>query len=183
MRPSFIATMTLLAGCGGSTAPGNAPTSRADSGAASDVSSDASSYTSSANGLCAISASNYDQSCAVDSDCTMITSGDYCSKICLCGGSAINVGAVAQFDADFAKTPIGSGALDPLECFCPLEGPACCRAGACTTSCSSRSDTLPACADAGGTCMASNVACGQSGPPNACAYADETCCIAPASMK
>ena len=68
-----------------------------------------------------ISASNYDESCNVDSDCQEVTSRDYCSAGCLCGGSAINVGAVAQFKADVSKTPLGSGALRsprvPMCCF------------------------------------------------------------------
>ena len=63
------------------------------------------------SGRCMISASSYDQSCAVDTDCTSVTSTNYCSVNCLCGGSAINVGARAQFNEDVSKTPLGSGAL------------------------------------------------------------------------
>jgi hypothetical protein len=181
MRASFNLTMVLLVGCGGATAPGVETTSRTDSGAASDASKDASPYASNAGGVvCTISASNYDQSCSTDTECAMVSSGDYCdSDQCFCGGSAISVGALAQFSADVAKTPIGTGAIPAAFCGCPLEGPPCCRAGVCTTTCSSPNDTLPACADAGGICMPPNVTCGTPGPSNTCAYADEPCCIAP----
>jgi hypothetical protein len=131
------------------------------------------------SGLCMISASNYDQSCTVDTDCSMVSSGDYCSATCLCGGSAINVGALAKFNADVAKTPLGSGALGNVFCGCPFSWGPCCRHGTCVGErggCSSPSDSLPACADAGGTCMPFG-SCGQPGPPDACAYSDEMCCV------
>jgi hypothetical protein len=58
---------------------------------------------------CFISASNYDQSCTVDTDCAIVSSGNYCATHrCLCGGSAINVGALAQFNADVAKEPVSA---------------------------------------------------------------------------
>lgn len=128
-------------------------------------------------GACMISASNYDQSCTADTDCEGVTSRDYCVAGCLCGGSAINAGALAQFNADVSKTPLGSGALGGAACPCaPTPGP-CCRAGQCTATCLLPTDTLPACADAGGTCLLSvNAICRDGGPPDACAYSDEVCC-------
>jgi|HubBroStandDraft_1064217.scaffolds.fasta_scaffold53392_2 hypothetical protein len=84
---------------------------------------------------CLISASNYDQSCSADTDCRVVTSTDYCSVHCLCGGSAINVGALAQFNKEISETPLGSGALGRTGCPCPPSYAPCCRAGKCTVSC------------------------------------------------
>ena len=141
-----------------------------------DGSSDASAY----SGRCMISASSYDQSCAVDTDCTSVTSTNYCSVNCLCGGSAINLGAQAQFNEDVSKTPLGSGALGPAGCPCFSSPGPCCRNGQCSTTCFSPTDTLSACANAGGMCFLGDyTACGGQapGPPNACAYSDEVCCV------
>jgi hypothetical protein len=88
---------------------------------------------------CTIVASNYDQSCGVDTDCRMISAGDYCVAGCLCGGSAISATALAQFNADVAKTPVGSGAVQELPCNCPAEFAPCCRQGQCVAG----SDCLP----------------------------------------
>jgi hypothetical protein len=133
------------------------------------------------SGPCMISASNYDQSCNVDTDCWEVSSGDYCSAICRCGTSAINVEALAQFNADVSKTPRGSGALGNVSCYCPFLWGPCCRQGKCVGergACLSPADTLPACADAGGMCvLGANSICGTGGPPGACAYADEVCCL------
>ncbi len=97
-------------------------TSVSDSGASAD------------GGACVISASNYDQSCTIDSDCRMVSSGNYCSASCLCGGSAVNAAAVAQFNEDVSKTPLGSGALGNVICGCPAESGPCCRHGVCEGS-------------------------------------------------
>jgi hypothetical protein len=131
------------------------------------------------SGPCMISASSYDQSCTVDTDCQEVTSTNYCAVNCLCGGSAINVGAAAQFNEDIGKTPLGSGTLFG-GCPCASSFGPCCRGGTCTATCFSPSDTLPSCADAGGTCLVSSpgsVTCTKNGPPDACAYSDEVCCV------
>src|SRR6202142_1508105 len=93
--------------------------------------------------------------------------------------------ALAQFNADVAKTPIGSGAVSPppqTMCSCPaysdLEG--CCVAGVCQFSAiTCPSDTLAACAEAGGVCSRHVEESGQlgQGPPGSCAQPDETCCL------
>jgi hypothetical protein len=132
------------------------------------------------SGICMISAASYDQSCIVDTDCQEVTSTNYCAASCLCGGSAINIGAASQFNADISETPLGSGALGPVGCPCAQTPGPCCRSGTCTTTCFSASDTLPSCADAGGTCLVSrpgSVTCTNDGPPDACAYSDEVCCV------
>jgi len=80
---------------------------------------------------CMILASNYDQSCTVDTDCTEVSSGDYCSGDCICGGSTINVGSLANFNEDVSKTPLDSGALGNFSCNCPGEVSPCCLGGKC----------------------------------------------------
>jgi hypothetical protein len=72
---------------------------------------------------------------------------------CLCGGSAISATALAQFNADVAKTPLGSGAVQELKCNCPGEFAPCCRQGRCVAG----SDCLAA-PDAAQTMV--------SGPPD-----------------
>jgi hypothetical protein len=140
--------------------------------------SDAGSATAdSAGGACMISASSYDQSCMEDTDCVEVTSTNYCNaQACLCGGSAINMSALAQFNADVGGTPLGS---HPGGGGCPCAssfGP-CCRQGNCTAECYSPADALPACADAGGTCVLSAfTTCGNRQVQDACAYSDEICC-------
>jgi hypothetical protein len=138
MRLTLILAMLVLgaASCGGQTTegtPGSENTATATTSAIAVVSA----ITADA---CMIQASNYDQSCAVDSDCVMVTSGDYCdagtptAHECFCGGSAINVDAQPQFSADVAKTPIGSGAVQiPGPCGCPPQLRTCCQAGKCST--------------------------------------------------
>ena len=91
--------------------------------------------------LLLFAASSYDQSCVADGDCVEVYSIDDCSnRTCLCSGDPISVAGRAQFNADIAKTSLGSGALQPPPCSCPTPlPPPCCRAGMCTRACS----TLP----------------------------------------
>jgi hypothetical protein len=88
-------------------------------------------------GACYFEASNYDQSCVADGDCVEVFSTDYCSNTkCFCSGDPISVTGRAQFNADIAKTPLGSGALQVPPCSCPTPAPPpCCRAGMCTRGC------------------------------------------------
>jgi hypothetical protein len=66
-----------------------------------------------------IQASDYDQSCAVDSDCAEVYVGDACSCELSCGAisAAINKGALAQYTADVAKFR--------MPCQCPPTPPPC----------------------------------------------------------
>lgn len=126
---------------------------------------------------CDILASNYDRSCAVDSDCEPVFSGNVCSTGCACN-SAISGAALTQYNADVGRTRVAWNASD-VSCGCDQIGP-CCREGICQlgSECSSPGDTLAACADVGGTCNFGDPAsCELVGPPDSCAYADETCCI------
>jgi hypothetical protein len=110
-----------------------------------------------------IRASNYDQSCATDTDCVAITEGNACSLIGPCPTGAINKGSYARYQADTAGLPCFSISS------CPVHAGPCCRAGSCqmNAGCSSPSDTLAACADAGGACVPFAGQCGGkgAGPP------------------
>jgi hypothetical protein len=77
-----------------------------------------------------IQASDYDQSCSVDSDCVLEPEGNFCeANTCTdCAGAAISVTAQAQYEADLA-----SKISTPFICPCPLSLPAVCDNGRCTT--------------------------------------------------
>jgi hypothetical protein len=96
-------------------------------------------FASCGGGHCNIEASNYDQSCTVDSDCVALAGrfavqfGDFCHSGCMCGGDTINKSSVAQYIHDVSMTPL----VAHLEsCFCPLGLEPCCVNNRCsTTSC------------------------------------------------
>ena len=73
-----------------------------------------------------IKASDYDQTCATDTDCTTVFEGNLCAPTCQCANAAINVGAAAQYEADFAKK-----VSVPETCPCPLGSPPRCNRGVC----------------------------------------------------
>jgi hypothetical protein len=88
---------------------------------------------------CVVLASNYDQSCSADTDCAPVYSGYVCVPNCFCPQSAINVGALVQFNSDVAALEnaaaggsngqTGSG----LGCGCnPVKG--CCQSGQCVVA-------------------------------------------------
>jgi hypothetical protein len=71
-----------------------------------------------------IQASDYDQSCAVDSDCVEVHGGNGCTCEVSCETSpaAINMGALPQYAADFAKFP-------HVFCNCLPPAPPCANEG------------------------------------------------------
>jgi hypothetical protein len=77
-----------------------------------------------------IMASSYDQSCQGDSDCIAVEEGNFCDPGANngCTNAAINKSAVAQYNADLAKTQASV-------CFglsgCPAESGPCCQNGTC----------------------------------------------------
>jgi hypothetical protein len=71
----------------------------------------------------AIQASDYDQSCVVNSDCVAVAQGDTCRR-CACQSGAINRAALAGYHPVF-------GSSGPV-CFCPFFGVPTCVAGVCT---------------------------------------------------
>jgi len=128
-----------------------------------------------------IAATSYDQSCVTDSDCALVAVGDFCHPRPSCPSGVISQSALPKYQSDVSQTyaPQCSEISS-----CPLNW-ACCRNGRCVMdSCFSPDDTLPECADAGGSCMVtSTVGTSAScpgpnvGPPDSCAYPDETCCL------
>ncbi|MGA7119673.1 MAG: hypothetical protein WBY94_06220 [Polyangiaceae bacterium] len=76
-----------------------------------------------------IQASNYDQSCATDSDCVAVGEGNFCYPGAgRCPSAAIRKSAIGQYQADVAKT---WAAACIVTGFCPgFEGPSC-QAGMC----------------------------------------------------
>ena len=126
-----------------------------------------------------IQASNYDQSCTTDSDCVAVGQGNFClAGAGNCPTAAIRKSAYARYQADVAKTQ--AAVCSALSSCTASFGP-CCRHGTCqmNLNCESPSDTLPACADAGGSCGPFITQCGDkgTGPPDSCAYSDEMCCL------
>lgn len=75
-----------------------------------------------------IRASDYDQTCAKNSDCIGVTEADLCSHtMCTnCINATINVRALAQYRADFAKKE-----NEPFLCPCPPGPTPVCIAGKC----------------------------------------------------
>ena len=123
-------------------------------------------------------ASDYDQSCVADTDCVAVGQIPSCPAA-PCDGCqewTVSKNALAQYVTAAAPTSV-TGA----DCGCPSYNPLpCCRGGTCTTMCSSSTDTLHACSDAGGSCSypaQAGCSSGKAGPPDACAYSDEVCCL------
>jgi hypothetical protein len=125
-------------------------------------------------------ASQYDQSCTVDSDCVAVGEVPSCPATACdgCTTAAVNKSAAAKYAAAFAQA-FASSAPGTF-CGCPCESGAVCRAGQCQAAyCEPPpADTLAACADAGGQCeYSANTTCPGVGPPQSCAYSDEFCCL------
>lgn len=127
-------------------------------------------------------ASDYDQSCVVDSDCVAVGQAPQCPATACdgCTTEGINRSAMAQYMTAFARAQ-ASSPMGPFDvCGCPCESGAVCHSSKCQAAfCEPPPpDTLPACADAGGRCAYSaNTTCNGAGPPDACAYSDEFCCL------
>jgi hypothetical protein len=77
-----------------------------------------------------IRASDYDQTCAVDSDCVAVDEGDLCvPNHCDCGSAAISAGAQAQYELDYsAKLSV----VPAGHCPCPPEANPLCDHGVCS---------------------------------------------------
>lgn len=166
-------------GCAGF---GCAPSVEPDAGPGDPGWGDPDGSVSSGPGPCTtVLASDYDQSCVLDSDCVDVGQVAQCPAHACdgCLTEAINKNALPQymkaFSQAFATVPKSDF------CGCPCDGVAVCRGGKCQAGfCGPpRSDTLAACANAGGTCNYSvNTTC-HIGPADACAYSDEICCVEP----
>jgi hypothetical protein len=124
-------------------------------------------------------ASDYDQSCTVDSDCVAVGEEPQCpASGCECPSAAVNKGVATQYQAALSRA--STIRLPVSGCSCACESAALCRGGKCQASLCSPplTDTLAACANLGGQCTYSaNTTCGGMGPPGSCAYSDEFCCL------
>ena len=85
---------------------------------------------------CSMSASQYDNSCNVDSDCVGVPEGDPCAGNCLsvCFTAALNARVAHQYLADLRA--LMAADKDPILCQCPCIAaqPYCCR-GSCSNGC------------------------------------------------
>jgi hypothetical protein len=97
-----------------------------------------------------IQASDYDQSCTVDTDCRPVGEGNACVQCNFACrlGAAINVSALAQYMSDVANTPAVALKYGGLICSSAcVEAFACCVSGKCQLS--TRSQCPGAATDAG----------------------------------
>jgi hypothetical protein len=88
-------------------------------------------------GSCSISASDYNQSCASDSDCVGVTDGDFCGtgRCINCITAAIGVSAMSQYEGDFERIANSSPAA---LCPCANAPSAYCNRGTCAVCLSGR---------------------------------------------
>jgi hypothetical protein len=87
-----------------------------------------------------IQASDYDQTCANDSDCIAVGEGNACYPcVVQCPTAAISASAKKQYDAAIAKTT-GAKQAGTTTCHCPAGFTPCCIGGKChaDSQCSSR---------------------------------------------
>lgn len=84
---------------------------------------------------CNMLASQYDNSCKVDSDCVAVPLGDPCMVSCasICLAAALNIRVAYQYTADFAV--LNAGRNEGVFCGCGCSTEPCCRQGICSNSC------------------------------------------------
>ncbi len=179
--PLVVALAAIVVGCGGRTDVSAAP--GADAGSQGAMLSDGvvpeASDSADATSCIIVVASDYDQSCSLDTDCVAVPQKPECPPSCWnCSFSvAINKNAYPRYHTALLQVFASEGP----PCNCPALSPtACCRSGSCQTACSTPADVLPACAAVHGACLYNDIlnppTCAWAGPPNSCAYPDETCC-------
>ena len=150
--PVSVPGISLVGGAGGSELIGGSLASGGSGGTAG------SSGTSSSGGMimdsgdagattdaglsCSLSASQFDNSCTVDSDCVGVPSGDPCAGNCLsvCPTAALNVRVASQYLADLGAV-MSAHNESPGVCSCPAIGaPSCCRGVCSVEGCSTAPD-------------------------------------------
>lgn len=125
---------------GGSVGASSSQTGGAGGAGATAGGSGGAGATGDAGPSCSMSASQYDNSCNVDSDCVGVPEGQPCAGNCLsiCYTAALNARVAYQYLADFrALMP----ADETIVCHCPcITAPYCCR-GVCYDACGDCSTT------------------------------------------
>ena len=122
-------------------------------------------------------ASQYDQSCVVDSDCVGVGEVPSCPAAACdsCITAAVNSAAAAQygkaFEEAFASRPPGT------LCGCNCESSPACSHGKCQARSCGPSNTMDTCSMGGGQCVSANTPCDRIGPADSCASPDEFCCL------
>jgi hypothetical protein len=138
------ALLTAIAGC---TSTGSNPGAVDGAAMTPDAQSDVSLEDSGPNAcidasIKLIQASDYDQSCTVDTDCRYIAEGNACTPCAFdCSFAAtINVSALAQYYSDVANTPAVAAEFNGRTCAsgCPGAFGPCCVGGKCQTSTASQ---------------------------------------------
>jgi hypothetical protein len=125
IRPAVWLSIIAFAGlsCGGSVTP--AGTHPENNGG----------YSATDQMACTLSPSNYDTSCSTESDCVGVAFGNFCaSSTCACATMYISRNALAQYMADFSRTPTGMESAKAGPCYCPLLNAPCCQAGQCCST-------------------------------------------------
>jgi hypothetical protein len=85
---------------------------------------------------CSLSASQFDNSCTVDSDCVGVPPGDPCAGNCssICPTSALNARVAYQYLTDLKA--LMPGGNENIICSCPcIAAQPCCRQGVCYNMC------------------------------------------------
>jgi hypothetical protein len=112
---------------------------------------------------CNMSASQYDNSCSVDSDCVGVPFGNPCAGNCLsvCPLAALNARVAPQYLSDLGAV-MAAHTEPPVACACPaFSAPSCCR-GICSVSGCSTTGSIGG-TGGGGTTAASGGNTGQGG--------------------
>jgi hypothetical protein len=131
-------------------------------------------------------ASAYDQSCAIDEDCILVSEvpecpADRCDR---CSPAAIRKSEASDYQGALARALAGTPSGFP--CGCDAGNLARCIDAKCQAqpppfAVAPASDTLPACANVGGQCVYSVMgACpGKTsrGPAYSCLWSNEVCCL------
>lgn len=112
-------------------------------GGTTTTSVDASTTTTTADAAACVDVdlSTYSESCSVDTDCVVVTSGNICTGSCACGGSVISASEQSRYDQAIQG-------IQTAECPCPSEGTPRCLGGTCTL-CSFGPNQPPGCGDGG----------------------------------
>lgn len=139
---ALAAVGALALACGGrATGPGGDGSSGGASSSGASSSGSSSGASDDAGTCVNVDPADYDASCAVDADCTLIITGLVCSGQCGCGGNTpVNVAGGARFKAAVAG-------IDFLACPCVAAPPVRCMANRCTEC--DFGTQAPACRDGG----------------------------------